>query len=319
MSAQLMQPSRLPLCGFHKPNKLTAEFMEILLSSTPNNQDHIIECYFSEDCTFSNPFLRVPAFDYKDACIYSIRGWNSRRLVQALYRVQKALSPEGIVHVEARAFDKVENKVVLLLRQTFRVLIPLCSADVKRMVVLHMQPVDVDKDGRPHEVRPASTSDADQGRKRRPLSYDGDDEESLSSAAGTPADTPTDLKGKGVETLPGRPLGVAGGSGSTHELAVGPVQSIKMPSRRDSCACPLGSDCCRSRCIDCGCSDSSQAYPPAAGMTRRYMIKSQDDVYPLEELVMFVLMWPGALAVQCLQFVCALVVAAVVAPFVARQ
>ncbi|KAL8372074.1 hypothetical protein RB595_001731 [Gaeumannomyces hyphopodioides] len=314
MSTQLNQASRMPLCGFQKPNKLTGEFMEILLSSTPSNQDHIIECYFAEDCTFSNPILRVPAFDYKDACIHSIRGWNSRRLVQALYRVQKALSPEGIVHVEARAFDKVENKVVLLLRQTFRILVPLCSADVKRIVVLQMQPVDVDRDGRPHEVRPANASDADQGRKRRPLSYDGDDEESLSSAAGTP----TDLKGKGVETLSDRTLGVAGASGSTHEPA-GPVQTTKAPSRRDSCACPLGSDCCRSRCVDCGCSDSSQAYPPAAGMTRRYMIKSQDDVYPLEELVMFVLMWPGALAVQCLQFVCALVVAAVVAPFVARQ
>lgn len=54
-------------------------------------------------------------------------------------------------------------------------------------------------------------------------------------------------------------------------------------------------------------------------MTRRWMVKSQDDVYPLEELVMFVLLWPGALAVQCLQFVSALVVTTLVAPFVAWQ
>jgi hypothetical protein len=49
------------------------------------------------------------------------------------------------------------------------------------------------------------------------------------------------------------------------------------------------------------------------------MIKSQEEVYPLEELIKFVLMWPGAVAFQILQFLSTLVVAAVVAPFVARQ
>lgn len=79
--------------------------MEVLLSGTPGNQDHIIESYFVDDCTFSNPFLRVPAFDYKYACFHGMRPWNSRRLIQAIYRVQKALSPEGIVHVEARGMS----------------------------------------------------------------------------------------------------------------------------------------------------------------------------------------------------------------------
>lgn len=79
--------------------------MEVLLSGTPGNQDHIIESYFVDDCTFSNPFLRVPAFDYKYARFHGMRPWNSRRLIQAIYRVQKALSPEGIVHVEARGMS----------------------------------------------------------------------------------------------------------------------------------------------------------------------------------------------------------------------
>lgn len=141
------------------------------------------------------------------------------------------------------AFDKHENKVVLLIRQTFRVLIPLYSADVKRLVVLQMRPVDVDKDGRIHTVRP----DPRQPRKRCPLNHDGDDEESGFSPG---ASTPKDIKGKAAEATlsQSQPLGIPSASGSaTNEPAALDPTITKTPSRKESCTCAPGSECCRGR------------------------------------------------------------------------
>jgi hypothetical protein len=108
-----------------------------LTKGSPQEQQNALSTYFTPNASFVHPFCRVPALSKGD--IPLLRNVDSQRLILAIYRWYRTLSPKIELTVDSVAFDQKSCILYVNIHQTFAVwFIPFYSAPVRLVTVLHL-------------------------------------------------------------------------------------------------------------------------------------------------------------------------------------
>lgn len=139
--------------------------IKLLTQSPPSLQASTIERFFTPNASFSHPFCRTWSFD------------GSRRLIQAIYRFYKIMSPRIDLEVKSIAFDQDNLKLYVTISQIFSIfIIPFYLAPVTLTTVLTLTTdpseyrgyKDFEKSGR--KLQPQQYSD----QSSEDTKFDGD-------------------------------------------------------------------------------------------------------------------------------------------------
>ncbi|CAK7229533.1 hypothetical protein SBRCBS47491_007279 [Sporothrix bragantina] len=133
------------------PAQEIKEVITTLCTQPYDEQQAAIRQYYLPDAEFVHPLCRVPGFGPKDASISSdnesLTTLNSRRIIAAIFRWYKILSPQITIGVESVAWDASRHKLFVAMHQRFALwFVPLYAAHVRLVVELQLETF-VDGDG----------------------------------------------------------------------------------------------------------------------------------------------------------------------------
>jgi len=110
-----------------------------LIQGSPDEQHDTIYSYFALGAAYEHPFCRVPSF--KNLHIPGVGTFDSRVLINAIYRWSKILSPKTDLEIESCVHDERANLIYLTIFQIFSIwFIPFHRAPVRLVTVLHLAP-----------------------------------------------------------------------------------------------------------------------------------------------------------------------------------
>ncbi|KAH7329515.1 hypothetical protein B0I35DRAFT_474110 [Stachybotrys elegans] len=119
------------------PVKQIGGVITSLATGTPVEQENTLNAYFLPNASFTHPFCCVPSFS--EGTIPLASGLNSRRLILAIYRWYRTLSPRISINVDSAVFDQRSGLLYVSIRQTFALwFVPLYKAPVKLVCVLQL-------------------------------------------------------------------------------------------------------------------------------------------------------------------------------------
>ncbi|CAK7273923.1 hypothetical protein SEPCBS119000_005907 [Sporothrix epigloea] len=121
------------------------EIKEVIaaLCTKPSSEQHAaISRYYLPDAEFVHPLCRVPSFGQKDTIggTDSLTTVNSRRIIAAIFRWYKLLSPHVEFGVESVAWDAARHTLFVAMHQRFALwFVPLYAAHVRLVVELQLE------------------------------------------------------------------------------------------------------------------------------------------------------------------------------------
>ncbi|CAK7220165.1 hypothetical protein SCUCBS95973_004066 [Sporothrix curviconia] len=124
------------------PAQEIKEVITTLCTKPYAEQQAAIRQYYLPDAEFVHPLCRVPGFGRKDAGqdADSLATVNSRRIIAAIFRWYKILSPHITLGVESVAWDAARHKLFVAMHQRFAIwFVPLYAVDVRLVVELQLE------------------------------------------------------------------------------------------------------------------------------------------------------------------------------------
>ncbi|ERT03315.1 uncharacterized protein SPSK_09665 [Sporothrix schenckii 1099-18] len=151
------------------PAQEIRDVIQTLCTGPPAEQQAAIRRYYLPDAEFVHPLCRVPGFGSgsgKESVRQHAPGRlvdlverhggaqaadrvNSRRLIAAIFRWYKILSPQIALGIESVAWDAAQHRLYVAMHQRFALwFVPLYAAHVRLVVELHLAAV---VDGQGHD------------------------------------------------------------------------------------------------------------------------------------------------------------------------
>ncbi|CAK7566511.1 MAG: hypothetical protein SEPTF4163_004458 [Sporothrix epigloea] len=118
------------------------EVITTLCTKPYAEQQAAVNRYYLPDAEFVHPLCRVPGFGQKDATeqTVSLTTVNSRRIIAAIFRWYKILSPRITLGVDSVAWDAARHKLFVAMHQQFALwFVPLYVAHVHLVVELQLE------------------------------------------------------------------------------------------------------------------------------------------------------------------------------------
>ncbi|KAK4227833.1 hypothetical protein QBC38DRAFT_180382 [Podospora fimiseda] len=123
------------------PAKEISSLITTLLSGSPQEQSLALQKYFTQDCSFTHPFCRVPSFSSTSPNGGSIP-FASRTILLQILKWYRILSPNTQLKIHSTVFDSKTNTIYIKTSQIFSIwFIPYHKTPpVNLVTVLQLEP-----------------------------------------------------------------------------------------------------------------------------------------------------------------------------------